>query len=129
MNIHSTTDADLNTTDLQLSEFDRDFIGGQMNNDEGYSPFALISYHQTNTFCNNHLDMYEDQPLDFARQVLLVPSQLFCTHTRWVHESIRKIQSDMSRTSDTHLIKLALPAFNRKSWDLYLKDESTQLTG
>lgn len=45
----------------------------------------------------------------------------------WVCQAIRKINADYNRSSDTHLIKLDLPAFD--GIDLYLKDESTHPTG
>ena len=45
----------------------------------------------------------------------------------WVYESIKKIESDYNRSSDTHLFKLNLAGF--KNIDFYLKDESTHPTG
>lgn len=45
----------------------------------------------------------------------------------WVYESIKKIESDYNRSSDTHLFKLNLEGF--KNIDFYLKDESTHPTG
>ncbi len=45
----------------------------------------------------------------------------------WICLAIDKINADINRSSDTHLIKLDLPFF--KHIDLYLKDESTHPTG
>ncbi len=45
----------------------------------------------------------------------------------WVRESIRRIEADFQRSSDTHLIPLPLPGF--PGVDLYLKDESSHPTG
>lgn len=45
----------------------------------------------------------------------------------WVHQAIQKIEADFQRSSDTHLIKVDLPA--RQNLELYLKDESTHPTG
>jgi cysteine synthase A len=45
----------------------------------------------------------------------------------WVHRAIQKINADFQRSSDTHLIKIELPAV--KKIHLYLKDESTHPTG
>ncbi len=45
----------------------------------------------------------------------------------WVAEAIRTLQSDATRTSDTHLLKVHLPGCH--GVDLYLKDESTHPTG
>ena len=45
----------------------------------------------------------------------------------WVAEAVKKIAADQHRSADTHLIKLPLPAF--PNVDLYLKDESTHITG
>ncbi|PIE44978.1 MAG: cysteine synthase [Gammaproteobacteria bacterium] len=45
----------------------------------------------------------------------------------WTCQAIDKINADINRSSDTHLIKLDLPFF--KHIDLYLKDESTHPTG
>lgn len=45
----------------------------------------------------------------------------------WVHSAIAKIQADFQRSSDTHLIKLNIPAF--LNIDFYLKDESIHPTG
>ena len=45
----------------------------------------------------------------------------------WVSQAIYKIEADFKRSSDTHLLKLELPAV--KNIHLYLKDESTHPTG
>lgn len=45
----------------------------------------------------------------------------------WVHDAVRCIEADFQRSSDTHLIPLALPGF--PGIDLYLKDESSHPTG
>ena len=45
----------------------------------------------------------------------------------WVREAVRRIEADYQRSSDTHLIPLALPGF--AGIDLYLKDESSHPTG
>ncbi len=48
-------------------------------------------------------------------------------HRAWVREAVRRIEADVQRSSDTHLIPLVLPGF--PSVDLYLKDESSHPTG
>jgi cysteine synthase len=45
----------------------------------------------------------------------------------WVQNAIKIIHADFTRSADTHLIKLPLP--QARNIDLYLKDESTHLTG
>ena len=45
----------------------------------------------------------------------------------WVYQAISKIEADFKRSSDTHMLKLDLPAV--KHVHLYLKDESTHPTG
>ena len=45
----------------------------------------------------------------------------------WVSWAIRQLHADAMRTSDTHLHKVHLPGCDRV--DLYLKDESTHITG
>ncbi len=45
----------------------------------------------------------------------------------WVREAIRRIEADFQRSSDTHLIPVALPGFPGIA--LYLKDESSHPTG
>ncbi|TKF29565.1 PLP-dependent cysteine synthase family protein [Enterovibrio norvegicus] len=49
------------------------------------------------------------------------------TPSHWVCDAIRKIEADVQRSADTHLIKLDIPYFN--DIDIYLKDESTHPTG
>ncbi|MFF1357584.1 PLP-dependent cysteine synthase family protein [Streptomyces sp. NPDC058297] len=45
----------------------------------------------------------------------------------WLKEAVRKVQADANRSADTHLLRFPLP----EEWgiDLYLKDESTHITG
>ena len=49
----------------------------------------------------------------------------------WVHDAIRLVEADTRRSADTHLLRYPLP----KAWseradvELYLKDESTHITG
>ncbi len=45
----------------------------------------------------------------------------------WTHQAITRIEADFSRSADTHLLKIDLPAHG--GIDLYLKDESTHPTG
>jgi cysteine synthase A len=45
----------------------------------------------------------------------------------WVKQAVSKIEADVTRSADTHLIKLELPALD--GVDIYLKDESTHPTG
>ena len=45
----------------------------------------------------------------------------------WVKEAVTRIDADTNRSSDTHMLKLELPAF--AGIDLYMKDESTHITG
>ena len=45
----------------------------------------------------------------------------------WVNQAIALIEADFQRSSDTHLIKVELPAL--PDIDFYLKDESTHPTG
>jgi cysteine synthase A len=45
----------------------------------------------------------------------------------WTDQAVRKIEADFTRSADTHLERLELPAL--KSIALYLKDESTHPTG
>ncbi|WP_433711959.1 PLP-dependent cysteine synthase family protein [Nocardia sp. CA-084685] len=49
------------------------------------------------------------------------------TPRAWVDNAVRLIEADTQRSADTHLIRYPLPA----SWgvQLYLKDESTHITG
>lgn len=46
---------------------------------------------------------------------------------RWVAAAIEAIEADFNRSTDTHLLRVSLPAFPGIS--LYLKDESTHPTG
>lgn len=48
-------------------------------------------------------------------------------HRTWVADAIAAIRAEFSRSADTHLLKLPLPAM--PGIDLYLKDESTHPTG
>ena len=45
----------------------------------------------------------------------------------WINQAISRIEADFKRSSDTHLLKVELPAV--KNICLYLKDESTHPTG
>jgi cysteine synthase len=45
----------------------------------------------------------------------------------WNREAVRRIEADFQRSSDTHLIAVALPGF--ADIDLYFKDESSHPTG
>ena len=45
----------------------------------------------------------------------------------WVCDCVGEIEADFNRSSDTHLIKVALPCL--ADVDLYLKDESTHPSG
>lgn len=45
----------------------------------------------------------------------------------WVNDALGKIEADFTRSADTHLIPVQLPALDGIS--LYLKDESTHPTG
>jgi cysteine synthase A len=45
----------------------------------------------------------------------------------WVHDAVQTIERDFRRSADTHLIPLSLPGV--PSIGIYLKDESTHLTG
>lgn len=48
----------------------------------------------------------------------------------WVHHAIRLIEADARRSADTHLLRYPLPAAWRAAdVHLYLKDESTHITG
>ncbi len=47
--------------------------------------------------------------------------------SNWITESLRKIEADNQRSSDTHLFKLSIPKLEHV--DIYLKDESTHPTG
>ncbi|MEJ7650613.1 MAG: PLP-dependent cysteine synthase family protein [Nakamurella sp.] len=45
----------------------------------------------------------------------------------WVAEAVRRIEADSQRSADTHLLRFPLPA--QLGVNLYLKDESTHITG
>ena len=49
----------------------------------------------------------------------------------WVDEAIRLLQADARRSADTHLLRYPLPSAWSATVDvaLYLKDESTHITG
>jgi len=48
----------------------------------------------------------------------------------WVAGAVRKIEADLQRSADTHLLRFPLPAVLADAGiDLYLKDESTHVTG
>ena len=53
------------------------------------------------------------------------------TSRDWVNESVRRLQADARRSADTHLLRYPLPAAWSGEADvaLYLKDESTHVTG
>lgn len=46
----------------------------------------------------------------------------------WIHEAVRRVESDMNRSADTHLVPLRMWPGTRNV-DIYLKDESTHPTG
>jgi len=46
---------------------------------------------------------------------------------RWVAAAVQRIEADTQRSADTHLLRFPLPA--TLGVDLYLKDESTHITG
>ncbi|MEG2154771.1 MAG: PLP-dependent cysteine synthase family protein [Burkholderiaceae bacterium] len=58
---------------------------------------------------------------------MLIKTQKNQSHRAWTQEAVRRIEADFQRSSDTHLIALRLPAFEKI--DLYLKDESSHPTG
>ncbi|MGI8416067.1 MAG: PLP-dependent cysteine synthase family protein [Nakamurella sp.] len=45
----------------------------------------------------------------------------------WVAQAVRRIEADAQRSADTHLLRFPLP--DSLGVDLYLKDESTHITG
>jgi cysteine synthase A len=47
----------------------------------------------------------------------------------WLSSAIARIEADVMRSADTHLIPLALPQLAAHGIDLYLKDESTHPSG
>ena len=49
------------------------------------------------------------------------------TDRRWMMQAVAEIEADLARSADTHLIKLPVPGF--PGIDVYLKDESTHITG
>ena len=56
------------------------------------------------------------------------------THDRprgWVDDAVRLIEADARRSADTHLLRYPLPSAWSEGVDvqLYLKDESTHITG
>jgi cysteine synthase A len=53
------------------------------------------------------------------------------TDRHWVDKAVRLIEADARRSADTHLLRYPLPAAWSSSVDLqlYLKDESTHITG
>ncbi|MEP6562233.1 MAG: pyridoxal-phosphate dependent enzyme, partial [Nakamurella sp.] len=52
------------------------------------------------------------------------------THRAWVAGAVRKIEADLQRSADTHLLRFPLPSIlSDAGIDLYLKDESTHVTG
>src|SRR5918999_142100 len=48
-------------------------------------------------------------------------------NVRWIDQAIETLNADFHRSSDTHLITVPLPAMPQIQ--LYLKDESTHITG
>src|ERR1700752_2286187 len=46
---------------------------------------------------------------------------------QWVKEAVQKIEADFNRSADTHLSRLDIPGLPQIQ--LYLKDESTHVTG
>ncbi|MBD1573708.1 PLP-dependent cysteine synthase family protein [Vibrio sp. S17_S38] len=50
-----------------------------------------------------------------------------CVNREWINQAITKIEADIQRSADTHLIKLDIPHLS--GIDIYLKDESTHPTG
>ena len=51
------------------------------------------------------------------------------THAQWLASAIARIEADVQRSADTHLIPLPLPQLAAHGIDLYLKDESTHPSG
>lgn len=51
------------------------------------------------------------------------------TTPRWTDQAIERIEADICRSADTHLIALPLPSWAANGIDLYLKDESTHPSG
>ena len=51
-------------------------------------------------------------------------------HRAWVAQAVRLIEADQQRSADTHLLRFPLPGLaGDPGVDLYLKDESTHVTG
>jgi cysteine synthase A len=48
-------------------------------------------------------------------------------HRAWIDRAVKKIEADVARSADTHLLHIPMPAFPKVA--LYLKDESTHPTG
>ena len=70
----------------------------------------------------------QNRAMNPARLADLVDVDRFDAHTReWVAERIHRLDADARRSADTHLLRLGLP----REWgiDVYLKDESTHVTG
>lgn len=63
--------------------------------------------------------------------VAVYRSASFGRPRNWVDEALRLIEADAHRSADTHLLRYPLPAAwsDRGDVELYLKDESTHLTG
>lgn len=60
------------------------------------------------------------------------PAASACRQSRaWVDNAVRLIEADARRSADTHLLRYPLPARWAADADLalYLKDESTHITG
>ncbi|BAI72272.1 cysteine synthase [Azospirillum sp. B510] len=56
------------------------------------------------------------------------PASATATNRRsWLDEALRRLEADVNRSADTHLLRLPIPAVRGIS--LYLKDESTHPTG
>ncbi|MFC7051148.1 PLP-dependent cysteine synthase family protein [Hansschlegelia quercus] len=61
------------------------------------------------------------------REPLSVAHGADLTRRAWVSQAIARIETDINRSADTHLIRLELP--RAPGIDLYLKDESSHPTG
>ncbi len=57
----------------------------------------------------------------------LVVDKYSASAREWVNAAVKTIEAEAARSADTHLIRFPLPA--RLGVDLYLKDESTHVTG
>ena len=51
------------------------------------------------------------------------------THSHWLAQAIARIEADVQRSADTHLIPLPLPNWADRGIDFYMKDESTHPSG